>query len=69
VCSTENCTRGKQGSKHGNTEGLSFQFFHVSRREAKETLRKEIGAEKKGDAVTKLETSSSCWCLSGLSNA
>lgn len=66
---TESRARGRKGSKQGSTEGLSLQFFCVSRREAKESLRKAIGEEREGNAVTKLETSSSCWCLFGLSQA
>ena len=62
---TKNHTRRKQGG----IEGFSLQFFCVSKREAKETLRKASGEERKGNAVTKLETSSSCWCLFGLSKA
>lgn len=65
---TENRTRGRRGSKQGSTENLSLQFFCVSKREAKATLREAIGEERKGNAIIKLETPS-CWCLFGLSKA
>lgn len=60
--STEN-TPGKEAGEH---KGLSLQSFGVSKAAAKESQRKAIGEVRKGNATSRLETSS-CWCLFGLS--
>lgn len=52
--STEN-TPGKEAGEH---KGLSLQSFGVSKAAAKESQRKAIGEVRKGNATSRLETSS-----------